>query len=77
MTPRKFREEHGMTQAQLAEYLGLSTAAVAKWEGKGAPKYILTILEKLDRFEKLKPDMDALARFLRGNIEKKLGENHE
>ena len=36
---KKARLEEGLTQAELAEILGVSTVAVCKWEtGKGLPK---------------------------------------
>lgn len=43
---KRFREEKSMTQAQLAEKIGVSDKAVSKWEtGKGLPD--LSLLEPL------------------------------
>lgn len=43
---KRFREEKGLTQAQLAEKIGVSDKAVSKWEtGKGLPD--ITLVEPL------------------------------
>lgn len=45
-TIRKLREQRAITQAQLAEHIGVSDKAVSKWEtGKGLPD--ITLLEPL------------------------------
>ena len=37
-TVKKLREDRGMTQAELAEKIGVSSKTVSKWEtGKGLP----------------------------------------
>ena len=45
-TIRRLRENHGLTQAQLAERIGVSSKTVSKWEtAKGLPD--ITLLEPL------------------------------
>ncbi len=64
---RQLRQQQGLTQAQLAERLGVSDKAVSKWErGQGCPE--LSLLAALS--EALAVDMEAL---LAGD----LGENPE
>lgn len=45
-TIKKLREEKGITQAELAEKIGVSSKAVSKWEtAKGLPD--ITLIESL------------------------------
>ena len=48
---RDFRDEHGLSQATLAEYLGVDTSTVLRWEnGKTpTPSYLDMTLESLGR----------------------------
>lgn len=47
---RRFRKERGMTQAQLAEAMGVSVSAVYKWESHQSTPEINLILEMADLF---------------------------
>lgn len=57
---KKFRKEAGLTQEQIAKYLGVSTPAVNKWE-KGTTFPDVTLLPALARL--LKIDLDTLFAF--------------
>jgi len=57
---KKYRKEAGLTQEQIANYLGVSTPAVNKWE-KGTTFPDVTLLPALARL--LKIDLDTLFAF--------------
>ncbi|MBQ2813294.1 MAG: helix-turn-helix transcriptional regulator, partial [Clostridia bacterium] len=47
-TVKRLREEKGLTQAQLADKIGVSAKAVSKWEtAKGLPD--ITLIEPLSQ----------------------------
>ena len=59
---RTIRKEKGLTQEQLADVMGVSTASVSKWEtGVAAPE--LTVLAEL---------ADAMERFLNKHVGHKM-----
>lgn len=57
---KRYRKEAGLTQEQIANYLGVSTPAVNKWE-KGTTFPDVTLLPALARL--LKIDLDTLLAF--------------
>ena len=57
---KKYRKDAGLTQEQIANYLGVSTPAVNKWE-KGSTFPDVTLLPALARL--LKIDLDTLFAF--------------
>ncbi len=57
---RKYRKAAGLTQEQIAEYLGVTTPAVSKWEN-GITFPDITLLPALARL--LKTDLDTLFSF--------------
>ena len=48
---RAYRKQHGLTQEQLAEVLGVSVGAVYKWESKSSLPELRLIMEMADFFE--------------------------
>ena len=48
---KQLRKEHGLTQEQLAEALGVTTGAVYKWENGLAMPEIKMLVELADFFE--------------------------
>ncbi len=48
---RFYRKQHGLTQEQLAEALGVSVGAVYKWESRSSLPELRLILEMADFFE--------------------------
>ena len=66
---REKRKEIGLTQEQIAEYLGVSTPAVNKWE-KGATYPDITLLPALARL--LKVDLNTLLCFNEGLSEQEI-----
>ena len=67
---REKRKEIGLTQEQIAEYLGVSTPAVNKWE-KGATYPDISLLPALARL--LKVDLNTLLCFNEGLSEQEIG----
>lgn len=67
---REKRKEIGLTQEQIAEYLGVSTPAVNKWE-KGATYPDISLLPALARL--LKVDLNTLLCFNEGLTEQEIG----
>lgn len=67
---REKRKELGLTQEQIAEYLGVSTPAVNKWE-KGATYPDISLLPALARL--LKTDLNTLLCFNEGLSQKEIG----
>lgn len=67
---REKRKEMGLTQEQVAEYLGVSAPAVHKWE-KGATYPDITLLPALARL--LKIDPNTLLCFHEGLSEQEIG----
>ena len=68
---KKKRITLGMTQEQVADYLGVSTPAVNKWE-KGGCCPDITILPALARL--LKADLNTLLSFNDDLSEKEIGD---
>lgn len=68
---REKRKEIGLTQEQIAEYLGVSTPAVSKWE-KGVTYPDISLLPALARL--LKIDLNTLLCFNEGMSEQEI--NH-
>ena len=66
---REKRKEIGLTQEQIAEYLGVSTPAVNKWES-GATYPDITLLPALARL--LKTDLNSLLCFNEGLSEQEI-----
>jgi transcriptional regulator with XRE-family HTH domain len=66
---REKRKEIGLTQEQVAEYLGVSTPAVNKWE-KGATYPDISLLPALARL--LKVDLNTLLGFNEGLSEQEI-----
>lgn len=66
---REKRKEIGLTQEQIAEYLGVSTPAVNKWE-KGATYPDISLLPALARL--LKVDLNTLLCFNEGLSEQEI-----
>ncbi len=54
---KKLRKEHGLTQEQLAEALGVTVGAVYKWESRQSMPEIRLLVEIADFFE---TSVDAL-----------------
>ena len=48
---RDYRKQHGLTQEQLAEALGVSTGAVYKWESRASLPELRLIMEMADFFD--------------------------
>ncbi len=48
---RAYRKQHGLTQEQLAEVLGVSVGAVYKWESGSSLPELRTIMEMADLFD--------------------------
>ena len=48
---RAYRKQHGLTQEQLAETLGVSTGAVYKWESRSSLPELRLIMEMADFFD--------------------------
>ena len=48
---RDYRKQHGLTQEQLAEALGVSTGAVYKWESRSSLPELRLIMEMADFFD--------------------------
>ncbi|MHB8061452.1 MAG: helix-turn-helix domain-containing protein [Ruminiclostridium sp.] len=69
MIIREKRKEIGLTQEQIAEYLGVSTPAVNKWE-KGATYPDISLLPALARL--LKVDLNTLLCFNEGLSEQEI-----
>lgn len=67
---REKRKEIGLTQEQVAEYLGVSTPAVNKWE-KGATYPDIALLPPLARL--LRTDLNTLLGFNEGISEQEIG----
>lgn len=67
---REKRKEQNLTQEQVAEYLGVSTPAVNKWE-KGSSYPDITILPALARL--LKVDLNTLLCFNEDLSEREVG----
>ena len=67
---REKRKEVGLTQEQIAEYLGVSAPAVNKWE-KGATYPDISLLPALARL--LRIDMNTLLCFNEGPSEREIG----
>lgn len=61
----RLREEKGMTQAELADMLGVTAAAVSKWEN-GASKPKIDILFSLAKIFGVTPEELMAGRFLNG-----------
>ena len=70
-TIQKRRKELGLTQEQVAEYLGVSTPAVSKWE-KGVTSPDITLLPPLARL--LKMDLNTLFGFGEDLTPEEIGE---
>ena len=70
MIIREKRKELGLTQEQIADYLGVSTPAVNKWES-GATYPDITLLPALARL--LKTDLNTLLCFTEGLTEQEIG----
>ncbi len=70
MVIREKRKEIGLTQEQIAEYLGVSTPAVNKWEN-GATYPDISLLPALARL--LKVDLNTLLCFNEGLSEQEIG----
>lgn len=70
ITIREKRKKHGLTQEQVAEYLGVSTPAVSKWEsGTTCPD--ITLLAPLARL--LDTDLNSLLCFKEDLSDQELG----
>ena len=68
---KKYRKNEGLTQEQVANYLGVSTPAVNKWE-KGNTYPDISLLPQLARL--LKIDMNELFSFREELTEKEIGQ---
>lgn len=68
---RQGRKEQGLTQEQMAEYLGVSAPAVNKWE-KGSSYPDITLLPALARL--LKTDLNRLLCFHEELTDREIGE---
>lgn len=68
---KKRRQELNLTQEKVAEYLGVSTPAVNKWE-KGVSYPDITILPALARL--LETDLNTLLSFNEDLSDKEIGE---
>lgn len=67
---KKKRQEQNLTQENVAEYLGVSTPAVNKWE-KGVSYPDITLLPALARL--LKTDLNSLLSFKEDLTDKEMG----
>lgn len=68
---KNYRKTAGLTQEQVANYLGVSTPAVNKWE-KGSTYPDISLLPALARL--LKIDMNELFSFREKLMEKEIGQ---
>ncbi|WOO39089.1 helix-turn-helix transcriptional regulator [Anaerocolumna sp. AGMB13020] len=71
MVIRENRKAHGLTQEQIAEYLGVSTPAVNKWE-KGVSYPDVSLLPALARL--LKIDLNTLLCFEEGLTDQEINQ---